>query len=146
MQPVRLANHDLATKSSPTAHAQLVTRNTHVPAQLALPHGTRNPFAKTLPGHKHTRVFLLAYAHSPCRCPHHSTPTPAFVENTRLCYEHSPLCYPLSTPLLLHTLKPVANAHTALLPHATPSLKAPFREKLIFAGSAGNKATAKAGT
>ena len=42
-QPPHVRAAHLATKSSPTAHAQLVTRNTHVPAQLALPHGARNP-------------------------------------------------------------------------------------------------------
>ena len=51
---------------------------------------TRSPLLKASLCYKNIHAsLLLAYAHSLCRCLHHFTPTPACVENTPLCYEHT---------------------------------------------------------
>ena len=73
------------------------------------------------------RTRLLACAHSLSRYAHRFTSTHTLVENTPF-YSSKPICYRHSTvTLLLHSLKPLADVHTALLPHtrATPWLNAP---------------------
>ena len=141
LQAHRFAYH----RSTPLIHSLKPVADAHA---ALLPHAA--PLLNASSCHKHTLLFagirtLALPMPTPLHVPNPFSKTCRFATSTP-----RPDCVSPFDPWI-HSLKPVAGAHTGLLPHATPTNATPPLKVLLFlwkfdvAGSAERKGKAKAG-